>query len=249
MSTAATMSTPPSIPPAQPPSIPPAPPSWGPPGAVPPAYSPLDRNALADLKTFALLGIVGIIISVIAILGSNVGRIMTVSSGSFAGAISTGVALSILGVVGFIIGIIALLKARSAFKDLSTVDHRFSTPATLVLVFFVGMIFFILFFIALAAVIGLVIASAITASGTYNATPGLVAAGLALAAFGVLGTICFIVGAIGMILGLWRVGERYGEDMIKIGGILYIIPFVDIVAPILVYLGVNNAQKKLPASI
>jgi Protein of unknown function (DUF973)/zinc-ribbon domain len=225
------------------PTIPPPPPTWAPPsGGMPAAFSPVDRSALGDLKTFALLGIIGIILSVIGLFAGGFGGFMTAGSSSVGTAIGTTAATGVLGIIGLIIGIVALLKVRAAFKNLTTIDREFSTPAKLVLVFFIGLIFFILLFVA-----GIALVFAASASG---ATSGSVLAGLAaVGLFAVLGIICFIVGAIGVILGLWRAGNRYGEDMIKIGGILYIIPVVDIAAPILVYIGVNNAIKKLPTTV
>jgi hypothetical protein len=237
------MSSAPSVPP-QPVSVPPPPPSWTS-GLVPPVYSGVDRQALGDLKTFALLGIVGIIISVASIFSSNISGIMTANSATLGSAVATGIAVAILAIVGFVIGIIALFKARAAFKNLATVDRGFSTPAKLVLVFFLGLVFFILVFVVLAAAIGLAISS--VSSGSVS--PGLAAAIGVILLFAGIGIICFIIGAIGVILGLWRAGSRYSEDMIKIGGILYIIPVVDIAAPILVYIGVNSALNKLPPTV
>jgi Protein of unknown function (DUF973) len=229
-------------------SMPPAPPAW--PAAANEglvAYSGIDRRALGDLRTFALLGIIGIVLAVVSIFATNVSSFMSFGAGSVSGAIGSAIAGAVVGIIGFVIGIVALIKVRSAFKGLSTVDRGFSTPAKLVLVFFIGLVMFILLFILLAAAFGMVITSGATSvsglSGGFLAILG------GIAVLGLVGIICFIVGAIGVIIGLWRTGGRYREDMIKIGGILYIIPVVDIAAPILVFVGVNSALRKLPPNV
>jgi Protein of unknown function (DUF973)/zinc-ribbon domain len=226
-------------------SIPPPPPSWTPAGA-PVTYSNIDRVALQKLRTFALIGIIGIVLAVASLFTSNITGLAMVStvSGAISGAVTRAVIGVIVGIIGFALGIYALLKARSAFKDLMTVDREFRTPAQLVLAFFIGMVLFIL---ALIAALGVAFAAAANyAAGSSIVSGAVVGAALILLAFLVIGGICFLLGAIGIILGLWRVGNRYGNDLIKIGGILYIIPVVDIVAPILVYIGIGEAEKKLP---
>jgi hypothetical protein len=48
-----------------------------------------------------------------------------------------------------------------------------------------------------------------------------------------------------VILGLWRVGTRYDETIIKLGGIFSIIPILNIAAPVLVLVGAHSARNKL----
>jgi hypothetical protein len=57
--------------------------------------------------------------------------------------------------------------------------------------------------------------------------------------------IAALVGFIGgEMLGLWRVGSRYNEVIIKVGAIFFIIPLLDILAPFLVMAGVRRAKKR-----
>jgi Protein of unknown function (DUF973) len=57
-----------------------------------------------------------------------------------------------------------------------------------------------------------------------------------------------LIGLIGgLMLGLWRVGGRYDNSLIKISAILIIIPILDIVVPFLMIFGVWQARKKISA--
>jgi hypothetical protein len=61
-----------------------------------------------------------------------------------------------------------------------------------------------------------------------------------------LGGILSLIGYIGgLILGLWRVGSRYNQTTLKIGAIFQIIPLLQLVAPILIILGANDAKNTL----
>lgn len=54
-----------------------------------------------------------------------------------------------------------------------------------------------------------------------------------------------IIGGILIIIGFYRVGEKYGENLVSLGSILSIIfPLIGI-AYLLVYLGLRNIEKKL----
>lgn len=72
--------------------------------------------------------------------------------------------------------------------------------------------------------------------GSLFADFGLILIGAVLALIGVIG---------GLILGLWRVGSRYNQTAIKIGAIFEIIPLFNIVAPILILVGANDAKNVL----
>ena len=82
---------------------------------------------------------------------------------------------------------------------------------------------------------------------------GVVALSLSLVLFGavlvIIAAILLLLGDIvGIILGLWRVGVRYNNTLIKVGAIFYIIPYLDVLAPVLVFIGANSVEKKLETS-
>jgi Protein of unknown function (DUF973)/zinc-ribbon domain len=224
------------------PQMPSSPGGMSPPFGAPQSYSAADRTALGKIKTFALIGIIGIILGLVVPLFTLPSAMSLSSASSLANNVATiasGLVLdAIVSVVGFILGIIAIFMVRSAFKTLSTVDARFSTPAKLVLGIFAGLILLVIAF-------GILIASlaSTASSGVVNAA-GIVGSIGIIALAG----IASLIGLIGIILGLWRAGERYNEGLMKIGGILFIIPLLDVAAPFLVYFGASGASKKVPQS-
>ncbi|WP_054837221.1 DUF973 family protein [Metallosphaera hakonensis] len=48
-----------------------------------------------------------------------------------------------------------------------------------------------------------------------------------------------------VIIGLFKVGSIYGEGLIKVGAILTIIPYLNLVAPFLLIFGLGNAIRKV----
>ncbi|HZW57081.1 MAG TPA: DUF973 family protein [Nitrososphaerales archaeon] len=214
------------------------------------AFSETDRSALAKIRLFAIVGILWIILGVIVpIFGGDTSLITAGLFGGNAGAasIASSVAFAVVGIIGFVLGIYAILKARSAFRDLSTLDTAFRTPARLMTSLFVGLGLFVLAFILIIAGVAVGSLGAVSSSSTSSFTAGP-ALGLFIGGgvLFVVAGIALLIGVIGMIIGLWRTGERYDNTLIKVGGILYIIPVVDIVAPILVYLGISDVQKRMP---
>jgi Protein of unknown function (DUF973) len=224
-----------------------APPSPG--GMVPPygspmpAYSSADRAALGKIKTFALIGIIGIILGFIVPI-FTLGSVFSFTSAGVpnASAIASGfIAYGVVSLIGFVLGLVSIFLVRSAFSTLASVDSaKFSMPAKMVLAFFVGLILLII-------AIGVLIAGVASNISTINAGGNFNAAGVigALGLFALAGIIS-LVGIIGIILGLWRAGERYNESLLKVGGILFIIPIADIIAPFLVYFGASSAEKRIP---
>ena len=151
--------------------------------------------------------------------------------------------------VSVVIELAALASLTMGFRKLGKVDRsRFSTPSTLMLVMIAGT------FVAAAGALLLFsdLSSFITkASG---ALPVAQPAG-DMAAVGsfLLYTVLVFVGAIltfvgligGLMLGLWRAGSRYDETLLKLAAIFVIIPFLNIVAPILVIVGAHGAKSRL----
>jgi hypothetical protein len=137
------------------------------------------------------------------------------------------------GLVIIIAEVIGLLQLRSAFLSLSGVDPRnFDGPARFTRVLLIalplivmGLVFEILTF----QIPLLVFVSAIVA----------LIAGLA----------AFISYIIGPMIGLWRVGDRFGQNSIKIAVILLFIPLLTFAAPILILVGLRGASQKVDTSL
>jgi hypothetical protein len=142
----------------------------------------------------------------------------------------------------FLLGGMVLLW--TGFRGLSRGGAgEFSLPSKLTLVAVVGLAVLIPGMLVFYSTIGAVMASlgqqgAARASGALGS---LAAGGVLL----LIGAVLVLIGYIGgMILGLWRVGGSYGQTVLKVAAILTIIPFLGLIAPILVLIGVNSAKVK-----
>ena len=189
-----------------------------------------DLDGIKNVKTASLLGIIGIILGLVG-AGAVEGAIL--SRGLSGSPLTAIPALFFVALIGIIIGFISILLYRAAFRDLREVDGRFGTPYTFTTVFLIGLAILIL---ALLLLLG-----------------GVAALSLSLVLFGavlaIIAAILLVLGdIIGIILGLWRVGERYDNTLIKVGAIFYIIPYLDVLAPVLVFIGANSVAKKLETS-
>jgi hypothetical protein len=154
--------------------------------------------------------------------------------------------LFVVVLIGVVFGILAILRFRSAFQALVPIDYRFRSPASLSILAVIGSIFVLLGLgLALAGVSSVLgsCGSNYNYTSCYNAVTNN--AGLILGALGALalGAILLLIGEIMVLIGIWRLGTRYNESLLKIGAIFVIIPFLDIVAPFLIYFGANQAQR------
>jgi hypothetical protein len=147
----------------------------------------------------------------------------------------------------FIFGALVLLW--TGFRGLSMGGAAdFSVPSKLTLIAVAGAVIMIpgmlVFYSSLASVMAsLAIQGRASASGVLGA---LVGGGALL----LVGAVLLVIGYIGgMILGLWRVGGRYGQSVLKAAAIMTIIPLLNIVAPILVVIGVSRAKRTAQARL
>jgi hypothetical protein len=148
------------------------------------------------------------------------------------GAILAGVTLAFLSFVLYTLG----------FVSLRTADGRFTVPLVLCIIGLVGL----LLLIGFAGLYTVSVHSALDCASAdttcqNNATSLPYGSGALLYGGGFLA----FLGLIGAILGLWRFGSRYESTVAKVGAILYIIPVLAIIAPILVLIGAYQVQKRL----
>lgn len=225
---------------------PPPPPPTGIP--QPTAYTQADIDGLRNLKNYGLLGLIGIVISFIVTLflfGLN----FSVATGigfngqppPNVGIVAVGAYLVVL-VIGVVIAILAFIFLYRGFVSISRVDGSLRTPARLLLLIPVGLVIITVSFILILG--SLIVAPIATPPMQSANTPTVLAVFGSILIF--VSVILLLVGVIGgEILGLWKVGSRYGESLIQIGGILLILPLINIVAPILVYIGSNSALTRI----
>jgi len=223
------------------------------PGYVPPRAPDSraeDQGSLGKVQLAAILGLVGALLSVIELFATPASSfigVTTVGSGSSVSIDLSGLYFTVVfGIVGFVFLVLELVLYRQAFRTLSPVDPRFSTPSRLVMVLLIGLLIVILAGIAIFGVIYQAVQCAgpgnpiTTACLNLGSVLGLL---LLLVAAG----IAAFVGFIGLLIGIWRLGTRYDEGLFKVGAILLIFPLLNIVGQILILLAARAARE--PAGI
>ena len=225
--------------------------------AVPPAYAPVypapmwtpriarpsDQKALSHVVNAALLGIVGFVLSIVLIAATPafayVGQAASESSGAANGA--SFAFLLILVVSSLILTLIEMWLYREAFGEISPYDAGFSTPRSLALVAMIGV--GLLFF----ALVGLftVLYQANSCAGGNAIPSNCINLGELLGFLGLVfvAAIATLVGFIGIVIGIWRLGTRYNEGLFKAGAILLI--FINIVGAILILIAAHSARSRL----
>lgn len=199
------------------------------------------------IKWGALLGILGLVLAIagffliildvgFAVGGgiSSAANFQTILNTIFLafGAILAGVGLALLSFVLYTLGFASLRKA----------DGRFSAPMVLCIIGLIGLLLLLAFAGLYIASIHAALACASTDLTCQNNATSLPSGSAALLYGG--GFLAFL-GLIGAILGLWRFGSRYQSTLAKVGAILYIIPVLAIIAPILVFVGAYQVHKRL----
>jgi len=155
--------------------------------------------------------------------------------------------------VSLALGLVSIIVLIIGFREFSSIDRpRFSVPSKLLYLFAIGLVIAggagVLLFNQLPSII----ANAPSAGGGTPSAAflSLVANLLVYGLLALVGGILVLIGVIGgVILGLWRVGSRYNETVIKVGAIFVIIPLLDIVAPILIIVGAYQARGRLTGGV
>ncbi len=226
-----------------------------------PAIRLQETAAIRMLKTAAIVGILSIVVGtflpyvvtyaegapnpftafgLVTPIGSGNNTSLSVSA-SAVGLLDANVG------VALVVVLVGLVLYYLCFARLKTFDARFATPATLTIVFMVGL--------GLVVLGVLVTLSALTGANGCDLgrtpTPPCATAllnslleGLAVL---LVSLIVVLVGAVGFLVGLWRIGTRYGNSMLHVATILYLIPFVNLVAPILTLLAAREIERRIAA--
>jgi len=227
---------------------------WAQPAHRGPFYTDADLRALPSIRLAAILGLIASVFGLAAETVSNATNFLSFQT-TYAGmgppqtyygpglALSTLWLLAGLAVLTATFEIVEILLVRSAFSVLSEVDRELATPARLSLLALIG---------GLVAVAGgtlLVVAlvHAVQCAGAGLPIPqGCLFTGEFWAGFGLLvvGAVLALVGLIGILIGLWRLGTRYDDVLIKIGTILLIIPVASIGGNVLILIGAERALER-----
>ncbi len=223
----------PSSPGALPPSSQTRAPAFHPPGSpgtgpsAPAPSSATELEALSSVSLAAVLGLVSGVIGLVELFATSIvsyASVSTAGSGTTLSLNPNGVYLTFgLAGVGLLFSWLQLWFYRRAFRTLAPHDARFSSTASLVLVALVGLTIVFLLSVAILGVVYQAVECAGTGSSITSScinVGGLV--GLVLL---VLVVVVFVlVGYIGLLIGIWRLGERYQEGLFRTGAVLLIFP-------------------------
>jgi len=209
-----------------------------------------DLRALSSIVTAAFIALIGAVISFADLFVSPTSALANVSTNASGTSVTLSISalaiFAILAGVSLFLLLIELVYYRDAFRTLAPHDARFSTPARLVLLLLVTTVIIavlgLLLFYTLYEAVVCAGASGVITSACLNVDNTLALAGLlGLTAIGAL------VGFIGLLLGIWRLGSRYGDGKFKVGAILLIIPLLNVVGIILILVAARSTRFQIAA--
>lgn len=223
------------------------PPAYGVPGGGSPAFGAEDGLALSNVNLAAIIGLVGTVLSIVELFFTRVSSLINVTTAGSGTSLSLDLSalyfLVAVGGLGLILTLLELWFYRQAFRTLARQDGRFSTPSSLVLAAIVALVIVVVTAFALVGVVY----QAILCAGSGNPITSRclnVGALVGLAAVLGIAAIVLLIGGIGLLIGIWRLGTRYGEGMFKVGAIFLIIPLLNIVGLVLILLAVRSARAR-----
>lgn len=203
------------------------------------------ENSTRNVRWAAAIGLVSAVAGLVAASLPGLADIVGVSSTSTGPVVS----LNLPALLATYLGVACALAVlqfwfyRRAFATLSAVSDEFSTPSTLTLVAIAGVVLVAIGFALLLAALS----RAIQCAGAGNP---LTASCLETGEFwgGVasiaIGAIVTLVGYIGLLIGVWRLGTRFDHSLFKVGAVLLIIPYLSVVGEILILIGAQQALTR-----
>lgn len=146
----------------------------------------------------------------------------------------------VFAVIGLVAVVSEYLLFWSGFRALSPDAPEFSTPSTLALFAVVGVTIAILG--ALVVLYALAQASPCFTSVSPGSSPCFLTGGFWAGIAGLaLGGILGLIGVIGVLIGIWRLGTRYDNVLLKVAAVLLIVPYVSVAGDILLLVGAGQA--------
>jgi hypothetical protein len=219
-----------------------APPGFGAPIPTP-ATRAFDRDALTSLIWASILWLAAGIVGIVLIGGTA--SLYTVRTTTTGTAYDFSGLFYVVIVASAVLELAVVVLLRSAFRRLAPIDSRFSTPSKLALLLIAGFLIVLLGLVPLVE--GTQALTGCIANSTNTTLPAN-CAGLGDLLVGALvvlaGGIVALIGYIGCLLGIWRFGARYQNDLFKVGAILLIFPLVSIVGAILILVAARGARMR-----
>ncbi len=206
-------------------------------------WGPNDISAMRKVVLASIVGFVGIVS--ILFLPYAFGEPLTSLSGSLRNTSTAASALyALIGflALGGILGIVQFVLMRGAFSELASRDRGFSTPRSLTLLGIIG------YAMAIVGAVGIIldVVSASSCAGSAATIPSSCLHGrlvIGLLVLTIIGAVVLFVGEIGVWLGLWRFGTRYGKWMFKVGMILTILSYLAVVGYILIIIAAREVER------
>jgi Protein of unknown function (DUF973) len=220
----------------------------------PPVEAPsveVEISGVRRIQFGAIAGILGIALGALApiyllfVLGIGLST-STATVGSASQTYSLIETLILVLFFGVALLLVSFVLYAAGFAKLRRADPKFTAPLALSVIGLLG-------FLLLVAVVGLLaglVLQVVSCGGPGKAT----AACVTLSAVTIdpilllVGLAVGVIGWVGIILGVYRVGRRYGSTITRIGAILYAVPVAEIVAPILILIGSRSILRRLRES-
>ena len=203
--------------------------------------SSLSRVALA-----AILVLVGQMWGIVVLAITNISGLISVTTSSSGAKISLPSpwlwVAYLLG--GAVVALTEILLFWAAFRGLAREDRSFSTPASLAVVAFVGVVLALtglgvflkaLYDAVACAGTGVPIPSSCLTTGTFWAGVALLGIGALLA----------VIGYVGVLVGIWRLGTRYVDSLFKVGAVLLIFPYLNLIGGVMILVAARKARGKV----
>jgi hypothetical protein len=147
-------------------------------------------------------------------------------------------------VFGAALSLVSLVLYLLSFNAFLKVTPGFAGPVALVILGLIGLLLIVVGVVLVLSVffqaVGCPAMGASSSCVDFTQLGGAV-----LAIFG--GLFFAFLGWIGLVIGIYRVGKRFGSTITKVGGILTIIPVAGLVAPVLVFVGMHQILHRLQA--
>jgi hypothetical protein len=207
-----------------------------------------ELRGIRRLKLASLLGVVGvavfILVPIAILLVPGVGLDFASVGPGTADSLFTDFVAVIVGLtVGPLILVASFATYLAGFAKLRTAEPKFTVPLALGIVGVIGLLM-------LAGAFGLLLylVDQICSCGgpgvatTLCVNPPSSSLYLDLALGGILPAL---IGWIGLLLGLYRTGSRYSSTQTRLGALLYPVPLLTVVAPLVVWLGTRDIERVL----
>jgi len=200
-----------------------------------------DVSALRYLVLFSIISLLGFVVAAVSVFGPFGGVGLTFSTAPRHSTPALNVTQGFyIEILALFIVMISVILLQMAFRSLARVDTGFATPYRFLYCIYATFALFILLLFLLSLFQPYLSSS--SALQTEAIPPGLLL-GLLLSSLSLIAVA--ILGLIGFVLGIWRLGRHYHESLFKASAILYLIPVVNILCPILIMVAASSKSREI----